>query len=177
MNSAGFALATEPETLALGAALARSAPRGASAALSVFLQGELGTGKTTLARALLRELGVAGTVRSPTYTLIENYQLSDWLVLHLDLYRLRDASELEHLGLRDELRAGVLVLVEWPERAPQGLPVPDLRILLSAGEAGDPALATDARRVDINAETEAGRKWLSDLNAAVVPRSDRNKQL
>ncbi len=177
MNSASFALATEPATLALGAALARSAPRRGSAALSVFLQGELGSGKTTLARALLRELGVTGTVRSPTYTLIENYQLSDWQVLHLDLYRLRDASELEHLGLRDELRAGVLALIEWPERAPQGLPIPDLRILLSAGEAGDPALGTDARRVHINAETEAGCKWLSDLNAVYAPRNERNKQL
>jgi tRNA threonylcarbamoyladenosine biosynthesis protein TsaE len=177
MNSASFALATEPDTLALAAALARSAPRSGIAALSVFLQGELGTGKTTLARALLRELGVVGTVRSPTYTLIEHYPLSDLQVLHLDLYRLRDASELEHLGLRDELHAGVLVLIEWPERAPQGLPVPDLRILLSAGEAGDPALGTDARRAHISAETQAGRKWLSDLRTAYVPRNDRNKQL
>ena len=177
MNCAAFALSDEAATLALGAALARTAPRAASAALTVFLQGELGTGKTTLARALLRELGVAGTVRSPTYTLLEKYELADWQVLHLDLYRLRDATELEHLGLRDELRLGVLVLIEWPERAPLGLPIPDLRILLIAAQVGDPAMGTDGRRAHINAETLAGRLWLRDLNAVYAPRNDRNKKL
>jgi len=177
MNCAIFALRDEAATLALGAALARTAPRGASGAITVFLQGELGTGKTTLTRALLRQLGVAGAVRSPTYTLIENYELADWQVLHLDLYRLRDASELEQLGLRDELRAAVMVLIEWPERAPLGLPIPDLRILLAAVEADNPASGTDARRAHINAETLAGRKWLSELDAACVPRNDQNKQL
>ena len=167
MNCASFALSDEAATLALGAALARTAPRGASAALTVFLQGELGTGKTTLARALLRELGVAGTVRSPTYTLIEKYELADWQVLHLDLYRLRDATELEHLGLRDELRSGVLVLIEWPERAPLGLPTSDLRILLSAVAGGDPAMGTDARSAHISAETLAGRLWHRDLECAL----------
>ena len=177
MNSASFALDTEPATLALGAALARTAPRSASAALTIFLQGELGTGKTTLARALLRELGVAGTVRSPTYTLIEKYELADWQVLHLDLYRLRDATELEHLGLRDELRAAVLVLIEWPERAPLGLPIPDLRILLSAVQVGDPAMCSDVRRAHLDAETLAGRQWLSDMSALYPPRNEQNKQL
>jgi tRNA threonylcarbamoyladenosine biosynthesis protein TsaE len=176
MKCAAFALSDEAATLALGAALARTAPRGTSAAITVFLQGELGTGKTTLARALLRELGVAGTVRSPTYTLIEKYELADWQVLHLDLYRLRDATELEHLGLRDELRAAVMVLIEWPERAPLGLPSPDLRVVLSAAEAGDPAMGTDARRARINAETPAGLQWLNDLSALGHPRNDQNKQ-
>ncbi len=176
MSCATFALADEAATLALGAALARTAPRHASAAITVFLQGELGTGKTTLARALLRELGVTGTVRSPTYTLIENYPLADWHVLHLDLYRLRDATELEQLGLRDELRAAVMVLIEWPERAPLGLPMPDLRVVLSAAEADDSTMGTDARRAHISAETPTGRLWLSNLGAPCGPRIDQNKE-
>jgi len=102
----------------------------------VYLEGDLGTGKTTLARGVLRGLGHAGPVRSPTYTLLEPYELESMRLYHLDLYRLGDPEELEYLGLRDLLDEESLLLVEWPERGAGALPPPDLRIRLAhAGEA------------------------------------------
>jgi tRNA threonylcarbamoyladenosine biosynthesis protein TsaE len=140
------------DTERLGAALAGSLRGAAPGPLVVYLQGELGSGKTTLARGLLRELGVAGTVRSPTYTLLECYESAGQRVLHADLYRLNEAAELVPLGLRDELAAGVLLLVEWPERTAQGLPPADLRIRLTIAEAG--------RIAQLQAGSPAGRAWL-----------------
>lgn len=96
----------------------------------VFLHGDLGTGKTTLVRGLLQGLGHQGSVRSPTFTLIEPYDLEGRTVFHLDLYRLGEPEELEYLGLRDLLDEGSLVLVEWAERGQAALPTPDLVICL-----------------------------------------------
>jgi len=157
-------LDAEAATLALGAALARSLPRAAPEALVVYLQGDLGSGKTTLARALLHALGVSGTVRSPSYTLVESYELAGLLVLHLDLYRLREPGELEQLALRDQLRAGVLLLVEWPERAPELLPAADLNIelVISTAEGATPQLS---RTASLRAASPAGRLWLAELEA------------
>ncbi len=160
-------LDTEAATLALGAALARSLPRAASDALVVYLHGELGSGKTTLARALLHALGVSGTVRSPSYTLVESYELTGLLVLHLDLYRLREPGELEQLALRDQLHAGVLLLVEWPERAPDLLPAPDLNIELMVS-TGEGAAAQLSRTVRLSAASPAGQRWLAGLGAHPV---------
>jgi tRNA threonylcarbamoyladenosine biosynthesis protein TsaE len=101
----------------------------------VFLSGELGAGKTTLVRALLRALGHEGAVRSPTYAIVEPYRIGTLEVYHLDLYRIADPDELEYLGLREWLRPGVLVLVEWPQRGAGLLPPPDLHLHLDyAGE-------------------------------------------
>ncbi|MEY6432637.1 tRNA (adenosine(37)-N6)-threonylcarbamoyltransferase complex ATPase subunit type 1 TsaE [Thioalkalicoccus limnaeus] len=96
----------------------------------VFLHGDLGTGKTTLVRGLLQGLGHPGPVRSPTFTLIEPYELGGRTVFHLDLYRLGAPEELEYLGLRDLLDERDLMLVEWAERGQAALPVPDLVICL-----------------------------------------------
>lgn len=118
-----LALPDEPATARLGAALAtwlRPLPGGV-----VFLHGELGAGKTTLARALLQVLGVRGAIRSPTYTLMEPYEAAGRTVLHLDLYRLRDPLELHNLGLGDYPPEHTLWLVEWPEQG-QGLLPPAL---------------------------------------------------
>ena len=97
---------------------------------------------------MLRELGITGTVRSPTYTLLECYESTGQRVLHVDLYRLGDAADLAPLGLRDEWVPGVLLLIEWPERAAQELPPPDLRITLALAPAG--------RRAQLAAESKAG---------------------
>ena len=141
------------DTGRLGAALARGIPWTAPQALVVFLQGEIGAGKTTLVRGLLRELGVAGTVRSPSYTLLESYEPKAGRVLHLDLYRLAGGADVAGLGLRDELDPGVLLLIEWPERAAEALPPPDLRIYL--------ALAVGGRIAQLDAESSTGAAWLA----------------
>jgi len=137
----------------LGAALASAIPWATPRALTLFLTGELGTGKTTLARGLLRALGVEDVVRSPSYTLVESYEAAGHRVLHLDLYRLGGAADLEALGLRDELDEGVLLLVEWPERAPAMLPIPDLQVSLR--------VAGEGRIARLEARTEVGAGWLS----------------
>ncbi|MFS8136846.1 MAG: tRNA (adenosine(37)-N6)-threonylcarbamoyltransferase complex ATPase subunit type 1 TsaE [Thermomonas sp.] len=139
-------------TAALGAQLARSLPAQAV----VELHGDLGAGKSTLARALLRALGVTGTIRSPTYTLVEQYPLaSGGMALHLDLYRIGDPGELEFLGLdAGEIR---LWLVEWPERGQRALPRPDLKIQLQ--------LEGDGRRCQLAPASKVGENWLAALSA------------
>lgn len=124
--TAALALPDVEATAALGA---RLAPLLAGGGL-VTLRGELGAGKTSLVRAVLQAMGHAGAVRSPTYALAEPYLIGGLEVWHLDLYRIADPQELELLGLRDWLRPGVLVLVEWPERAAGWLPPADLEVLL-----------------------------------------------
>jgi tRNA threonylcarbamoyladenosine biosynthesis protein TsaE len=126
-------LADPRATESAGAALSRALSGQAGV---VALSGALGAGKTTFVRGLLHALGHAGTVRSPTYTLVEPYAFGDWRVLHLDLYRLAGARDLEALGLRDELDGRTLLVVEWPERAGAALPAPDLAITLEEAGAG-----------------------------------------
>jgi tRNA threonylcarbamoyladenosine biosynthesis protein TsaE len=124
-------LADPQATEALGARLAGPLAEACRAApVIVHLEGPLGAGKTTLARGLLRGLGHAGRVRSPTFTLLEPYELAGCQVIHLDLYRLADPGELEYLGLIDMLAPGTIALVEWAERGGDRLPGADLRITL-----------------------------------------------
>jgi tRNA threonylcarbamoyladenosine biosynthesis protein TsaE len=123
--------------------------------LVVYLQGDLGTGKTTLTRGLLTGLGHEGAARSPTYTLLEPYELADRRLYHLDLYRLGDPEELEYLGLRDLLAEDAIWMVEWPERGLGVLPPADLRIGI--------AYAADGRRLRISAETASGQALLDAL--------------
>ena len=107
---------TAEDTEDLGRRLARARPAADAALAVLYLTGELGAGKTTFARGFLRALGVADAVPSPTYTLLELYPVGALTVVHVDLYRVRDAGELESLGLRDWARSGHVWLVEWPER-------------------------------------------------------------
>lgn len=97
----------------------------------VFLTGDLGAGKTVLARAMIKALGHTGAVKSPTYTLLENYDLDGWHVSHLDLYRLNDPEELHYIGFRDIVAASDLVIIEWPEKGFGQLPKPSLQITIT----------------------------------------------
>ncbi len=101
----------------------------------IFLQGDLGMGKTTLARGLLRSRGHTGTVKSPTYTLVEPYELEGETLYHFDLYRLCDPEELEYMGIRDYLDRS-LVLIEWPEKGAGALPEPELTLTLEKQGSG-----------------------------------------
>lgn len=134
MNIVNVPLADTAATRALGAALARVWPTPLAG--GIHLIGDLGAGKTTLAQGLLAGLGVAGVVRSPTYTLVEPYDTPRGRVLHMDLYRLADPWELEALGLADDAPDSTLWLVEWPQRAAELLPAPDLRVLLTVAADG-----------------------------------------
>lgn len=139
-------------TATLAAALADTLPaRGV-----IYLEGELGAGKTTLARALLRRLGVQGPVRSPTYTLVERYPVAAGEVAHLDLYRIADPEELHFLGLQDLMAEVTLWLVEWPERGRGALPAADLRLCL--------AHAGDGRTAELIAASPVGETWLRRLS-------------
>ena len=131
-----LALADEAATLEAGARLARQlarTPPAERAPLVVTLSGPLGAGKTTFVRGLLRAMGVTGAIRSPSYTLVEEYVAEGWELLHLDLYRLSGADDLGELGLRERHRGATVFLVEWPERAPDALPA-DLAMSLGFGE-------------------------------------------
>lgn len=124
----------------------------------IYLRGDLGTGKTTLVRGILRGFGHTGAVRSPTYTLLEPYEFGTMRLYHLDLYRLGDPEELEYLGLRDLLEDRSLFLVEWPERGKGLLPAPDLTIRIEHADA--------ARRLDLTAAGPCGRELTSRLCSA-----------
>lgn len=144
----GIFLPDADATASLAHALAQTQPAHAV----VHLHGELGAGKSTLARAWLRALGVTGAIRSPTYTLVERYALRDGgEALHLDLYRIGNAAELEFLALDDA--DARLWLVEWPERGLGALPPADLRVEL--------AVADDGRHCRLVATSPVGQDWLA----------------
>ncbi|MDF9391964.1 MULTISPECIES: tRNA (adenosine(37)-N6)-threonylcarbamoyltransferase complex ATPase subunit type 1 TsaE [Methylococcus] len=125
-------LPDEEATLAFAARLQTALPPG----YVVFLHGNLGAGKTTLVRGYLRASGYQGTVKSPTYTLVEEYPLGDRTVYHFDLYRLNDPEELEWMGIRDYFRPDSLCFVEWPEKGEGLLPSPDLEVYLEQENTG-----------------------------------------
>jgi tRNA threonylcarbamoyladenosine biosynthesis protein TsaE len=151
-------LASDDDTLMLGAALAKAGAEIAGKhGLVIFLRGDLGAGKTTLARGLLHALGVAGAVKSPTYTLVEPYALNDLMVYHFDLYRLHTPEELEFMGVRDYLQAKSLCIVEWPERGGDFLFKPDLII--------DIQPVSDGRNATLTSSNVAGELLLQRISA------------
>ena len=109
---------------------------GIRAPLVIWLEGDLGAGKTSFARALIRALGHTGRVKSPTYGLLEQYQMDTLQVLHMDLYRINDPGELEFLGLADLLDKQTILLIEWPEKGGQWLPEPDFIFTFSYADPG-----------------------------------------
>jgi tRNA threonylcarbamoyl adenosine modification protein YjeE len=140
------------DTEALGELLAAARPE-ANVLATLHLAGDLGAGKTTLARGFLRACGVRGTVRSPTYTLVEVYETPTVSIVHLDLYRLFDPAELEPLGLREFARPGYLWLIEWPDRGTGRLPFPDLSVTLSGGTSG--------HEINVTGTSALGEAWVS----------------
>jgi tRNA threonylcarbamoyl adenosine modification protein YjeE len=150
-----LALADSTATDALGAALARTFPGAVDGFAAAYFTGDLGVGKSTCVRSLLRTLGVEGPVRSPTYTLIETYRLPALTCVHVDLYRLQGSLEVNELGLRDFLSVGCLLLVEWPEKGRAALPQADLEVTLTYAGAG--------RRARVQPTSTRGSAWVDDL--------------
>ncbi len=134
-----------------------------AAGLQLDLSGDLGAGKTALVRALLRGLGVEGTVKSPTFALLEPYAVSSLDFYHFDFYRLRDPGEFASLGFRDLFGPGRICAVEWPERAGARLPTADISIALTVDG--------DGRRATITTGSELGNVCLSDAMAR-IPATD-----
>lgn len=151
LNNAMFCLENEQATLVFGQHLGQlSNCRGV-----IFLHGDLGAGKTTLSRGILRGLGHTGAVKSPTFTLMEPYNLSAGQLYHFDLYRLADPEELEYMGFRDYLDGQSLCLIEWPEQGRGMLPGADLEIFMILDGTG--------RRARLLAHSERAQGWCTDL--------------
>jgi tRNA threonylcarbamoyladenosine biosynthesis protein TsaE len=151
-----FTLQDETATTALAQRAAQAMP-ATSPPLVLYLEGDLGVGKTSFARGMILALGEAGPVRSPSYGLVAPYSLTGGDIIHVDLYRLRDEQELDQLGIRDYLPGSRLWLIEWPDKVSRGLPAADARLRFEVAGKG--------RALKIEAITENGRLWLSALSA------------
>lgn len=154
-----LSLPDEAATLALGARLSQVLTAG----LVIYLDGDLGSGKTTLARGVLRGLGYAGNVKSPTYTLVELYAISRLNLHHFDFYRFSQPEEYLDAGLDEYFQGGAVCLVEWPDKAGDYLAPADLRIALFVADHG--------RRADFAAFSKAGHACLSRLRASPLESS------
>ncbi len=141
----------EEAMMSLGASLAR-VTEGVGV---IFLEGDLGAGKTTLSRGLIRGFGHEGAVKSPTFTLVEPYEIGAVKAFHFDLYRLVDPEELEYMGVRDYFEADSLCLIEWPQRGAGFLPKPDLTITIRPHGEG--------RSVILSPTGSRGERWCATL--------------
>jgi tRNA threonylcarbamoyladenosine biosynthesis protein TsaE len=157
MSTATLLLSDAAATEAAGARLASELRGG----MVVTLSGELGAGKTTLARGCLRALGWTGPVKSPSYALVEHYPLSSLYFYHFDFYRFADPDEWDTAGLADCFRDDAICMVEWPERVAGRLPPPDLALTLE--HPGAPSDALQGRRLVLAASTEGGERCLAAM--------------
>ena len=144
----------ESHMLVLGERLAQAVAQSDGGCI-IYLIGNLGAGKTTLTRGFLRGLGYQGPVKSPTFTLVESYELARQTVYHLDLYRLADPEELEYVGIRDFFSEDCVTMVEWPDKGAGVLPPPDLTITIDYRDKG--------REVELVANTSRAELILTRL--------------
>lgn len=149
-------LADENATTAFAAKLAQGIKPG----MVIYLHGDLGAGKTTLVRALLQAMGYTGRVKSPTYTLLEHYQVDELHFCHFDLYRFHDAEEWDAAGFRDEFDGYNICLVEWPEKANNLIPQADMEIILEILPAG---ATGNSRNMEVRAISQVGKECLHIL--------------
>lgn len=147
-----LSLPAEADTIALGARLAAVLSEQGG---TLYLEGDLGAGKTTLARGLIQALGHSGAVKSPTYTIVEPYELACGPVFHFDLYRLADPEELELMGIRDYFAPGAICIIEWPDKGADLIPAPDLALSLQKTGVSRQAL--------ISAQTGRGAQMLQKI--------------
>ena len=160
MKQLEYFLPDEAATIAIGSGLAdvlKSAT--VQQALVVYLNGDLGAGKTTLTRGFVRGMGHVGNVKSPTYTLVEPYELGEWRVFHFDLYRLADAEELEYMGIRDYFNNDCCCFIEWPEKGTGLLAKADLIINL--------AYQDEKRVIKLQAESVHGENVMTALTQII----------
>lgn len=148
-------ITSEAETLGLAARFYRELSSGCL----VFLKGNLGAGKTAFVRGCLRSAGHQGAVKSPTFTLVEEYALQDRMLYHFDLYRVTDPEELEWMGMRDYLRPDSICFIEWPEKGAGLLPSADIEIEIE--------IQGSSRSFQFQARTEVGEQVLERLNSVV----------
>lgn len=154
-------MADEAATLQFGAVLAKVIVPN----LTIYLHGDLGTGKTTLVRGLLHALGYVGKVKSPTYTLVESYEVkshanSNLMLYHFDLYRFNDEEEWEEAGFRDYFNASSVCIIEWPEKAQNCLPTPDLNVTFSIKNIG----LNLGRNIQVSAHSVLGQQCLQAIS-------------
>ncbi|MEI7841987.1 MAG: tRNA (adenosine(37)-N6)-threonylcarbamoyltransferase complex ATPase subunit type 1 TsaE [Gallionellaceae bacterium] len=154
MHNSNHSRINLPDEAATAAFAARLAP-ALQAGMVIYLRGDLGAGKTTLVRNVLIELSYIGKVKSPTYTLIEQYEVAGLHLRHFDLYRFRDAEEWESAGFRDEFNGDNICMVEWPEQAAGLLPAADLEIIFT--------ILPDSRALELQANSDKGKQCLAKL--------------
>lgn len=156
MKQLEYFLPDEAATIAIGSGLAEVVKNAAvQHTLVVYLNGDLGAGKTTLTRGFVRGMGHVGNVKSPTYTLVEPYELANWRIFHFDLYRLADAEELEYMGIRDYFNSDCCCFIEWPEKGTGLLAKADLIINI--------AYQGEQRIIELQAESVHGEQVMTEL--------------
>lgn len=157
VTNQSFILADETATIAMGKRIADIVKANLNHGITVYLNGDLGAGKTTLTRGFVQGMGHDGNVKSPTYTLVEPYDLLDWQVYHFDLYRLADPEELEYMGIRDYFNDRSCSFIEWPEKGKGMIASADLVI--------DLVYLEEQREITLQSETALGQQLLLALSA------------
>jgi len=156
MKQLEYFLPDEAATIAIGSGLAEVLKSSTvQQSLVVYLNGDLGAGKTTLTRGFVRGMGHVGNVKSPTYTLVEPYELANWRIFHFDLYRLADAEELEYMGIRDYFNNDCCCFIEWPEKGTGLLAKADLIINI--------VYQDEQRIIELQAESDHGEQVMIEL--------------